>query len=76
MAVVVKVAVVLFVYVCLVVLVFSLMRVSALADRRAERLRMQRPSGAPISPAGRVEGADGRAPRAAGAATAVPYRID
>ena len=73
MSVIVKVVVVLVAYVCLVVLVFSLMRVSALADRRAERLRMQRPSGAPISPAGRVEGADGRAPRGA---SDVSYRID
>lgn len=75
MSVIVKVVVVLVVYVSLVVLVWSLVRVSALADRRAMREYASRlPE--PISREGRVDGVDGRAPRAAGAATAVPYRID
>lgn len=75
MSVIVKVVVVLVVYVSLVVLVWSLVRVSALADRRAMREYVSRLP-APISPEGRVDGVDGRAPRAAGAAPAVPYRID
>lgn len=76
MSVIVKVIVVLVVYVSLVVLVWSLVRVSAMADRRAMREYASRLPGAPISREGRVDGVDGRAPRAAGAAPAVPYRIN
>ncbi|MCI5861514.1 hypothetical protein OCH74_01305 [Bifidobacterium thermacidophilum] len=75
MSVIVKVIVVLVAYVSLVVLMWSLVRVSALADRRAMHEYASRLP-APISREGRVDGEDGRAPRAAGAATAVPYRID
>lgn len=75
MSVIVKVVVVLVVYVSLVVLVWSLVRVSALADRRAMREYASRMP-APISPEGRVDGVDGRAPHAAGAMPAVQYRID
>ncbi len=75
MSVIVKVVVMLVVYVSLVVLVWSLVRVSAMADRRAMHEYASRMP-APISPEGRVDGVDGRAPRAAGAAPAVQYRID
>lgn len=75
MSVIVKVIVVLVAYVSLVVLMWSLVRVSALADRRAMREYASRLP-APISREGRVDGEDGRAPRAAGAAPAVQYRID
>lgn len=75
MSVIVKVIVVLVAYVSLVVLMWSLVRVSAMADRRAMHEYASRMP-APISPEGRVDGEDGRTPRAAGAAPAVQYRID
>lgn len=76
MAMIVKVAVVLFVHMLLVVLVLSPMRVSALANRRAMRDHASHRPGAPISPEERVDGVDGHAPRAVGAVPAVPYRTD